>query len=70
MFAIRKVCMADRTSLNKRQRIVMWAMAIGLVAAFIFARVSNADYSSYILTIYIPIVAVGAVLMYLFRDRK
>lgn len=48
----------------------MWAMAIGLVAAFIFARVSNADYSSYILTIYIPIVAVGAVLMYLFRDRK
>jgi hypothetical protein len=62
--------MADRTSLNKRQRIVMWAMAIGLVAAFIYARMSNADYSSYILTIYLPIVVVGAALMYLFRDKK
>jgi len=61
--------MGDRPGMNKKQRIVMWVMAVVLVVAAVAARVGQSNYLSYVGFVYIPLVAVGALLIYLFRDR-
>ena len=65
----KEVVMRNRMSMNKKQRIVMWVMAVALVVAAVVARAGESNYLSYIGFVYIPLVAVGVLLIYLFRDR-
>ena len=62
--------MANRANMNKKQRTVMWIMAVLLVIAAFAARMGNTEYLSCLGYIYIPIVAIGVLLIYLLRDRK